>query len=104
MGEKMLVRKKYFDKMILLNSFFCYLSGRGDSGGPLMLYTNNRWYTVGIVSFGDGCSRANSGGIYTRVSAYHKWIGQIMSSSTGPLNCSSAYDYTQIVTDVSTLK
>ncbi|UJR28817.1 hypothetical protein I4U23_010041 [Adineta vaga] len=78
---------------------------RGDSGGPLMLYKNNRWYIVGIVSFGDGCSRANSGGIYTRVSAYHQWILQIMSSSsssTVPLNCSSAYDYTQIVTDILT--
>ncbi|CAF1614987.1 unnamed protein product [Adineta ricciae] len=76
---------------------------RGDSGGPLMLYKNNRWYIVGIVSFGDGCSRANSGGIYTRVSAYHQWILQTMSSSPSvPLNCSSAYDYTQIVTDIST--
>ncbi|CAF0928188.1 unnamed protein product [Rotaria sordida] len=76
---------------------------RGDSGGPLMLFSNNRWYIIGIVSFGDGCSRANSGGIYTRVSAYHKWILEIMSSSTIPLNCSSFYDYTQIVTDISTV-
>ncbi|CAF3476232.1 unnamed protein product [Adineta steineri] len=75
---------------------------RGDSGGPLMLLSNNRWYIVGIVSFGDGCSRANSGGIYTRVSAYHKWIREIMSSSTVPMNCSSSYDYTQILTEIST--
>lgn len=76
--------------------------GRGDSGGPLMIYTNNRWFIVGIVSFGDGCSRANSGGIYTRVSAYDDWISQIMSteSSKMPLNCSSAYDYSQIVADI----
>lgn len=67
-----------------------------------MLYNNNRWYIIGIVSFGDGCSRANSGGVYTRVSAYHKWIFDIMSSST-PTNCSSFYDYTQIVTDISTV-
>lgn len=66
-----------------------------------MLYTDNRWYIAGIVSFGDGCSRANSGGIYTRVSAYEEWILQIMSSSTLPLNCSSAFDYAQIVTDIS---
>jgi secreted trypsin-like serine protease len=70
-----------------------------------MYYDNNRWYIVGIVSFGDGCSRANSGGIYTRVSAYYQWIRQIMSSSsTVPLNCSSSYDYTQIVADISTQK
>ncbi len=79
--------------------------GRGDSGGPLMFYDNNRWYIVGIVSFGDGCSRANSGGIYTRVSAYYNWIRQIMStSSTKPLNCSLSYDYTQIVADILTQK
>ena len=76
--------------------------GRGDSGGPLMFYDNHRWYIVGIVSFGDGCSRANSGGIYTRVPAYYQWIRQIMSSSsTMTLNCSSSYDYTQIVADIS---
>jgi len=94
------------NRIIFINNFFffLYLIGRGDSGGPLMLYTNNRWYIIGIVSFGDGCSRANSGGIYTRVSAYHKWILQAMSSSTEPLNCSSSYDYAQIVTDVSKLK
>lgn len=83
------------------------MTGRGDSGGPLMFYDNNRWYIIGIVSFGDGCSRANSGGIYTRVSAYYKWIRQVMSSSsssTVPLNCSSSYDYTQIVADISTQK
>lgn len=66
-----------------------------------MFYTNNRWHIIGIVSFGDGCSRANSGGIYTRVSAYHDWITQIMSSSsTSSLNCSSAYDYTQVMTEI----
>lgn len=68
-----------------------------------MLYNNNRWYIMGIVSFGDGCSRANSGGIYTRVSAYHKWIVEVMSSANTSMNCSSFYDYTQIVTDVSTV-
>ena len=68
-----------------------------------MLYTDNRWHIVGIVSFGDGCSRVNSGGIYTRISAYEEWILQIMSSSTKSLNCSSSFDYTQIVTDISSL-
>ncbi len=70
-----------------------------------MFYDNNRWYIVGIVSFGDGCSRANSGGIYTRVSSYYKWIQQIMSTSpTAPLNCSLSYDYIQIFADISTPK
>lgn len=49
----------------------CY----GDSGGPLVARDID--YTpiqVGIVSWGLGCARAESPGIYTRTSAYSGWI------------------------------
>ena len=43
---------------------------QGDSGGPLSLGAEQ----AGIVSWGEGCARANKFGIYTRVSAYADWI------------------------------
>jgi secreted trypsin-like serine protease len=48
----------------------------GDSGGPLYIVgngTKNRLVQVGITSFGNTFC-GNSPGVYTRVSAYEKWI------------------------------
>ncbi len=50
----------------------------GDSGGGLYLkdYSNvkMRRVVVGITSYGVGCGRSNSPGIYTRVSFYLDFI------------------------------
>ncbi len=47
----------------------------GDSGGPLIVAnTGGGWKLAGITSFGIGCARANTYGIYTRVSSYLDWI------------------------------
>jgi secreted trypsin-like serine protease len=51
-----------------------YDTCQGDSGGPLVaqdLDNNDRWYQIGVTSWGMGCSGA---GVYTRVSSYTKWI------------------------------
>ncbi|NXJ12280.1 TMPSC protease, partial [Odontophorus gujanensis] len=51
-------------------------SCQGDSGGALACHhpTANRYYVVGITSFGLGCGHPNFPGIYVRLSQYRGWI------------------------------
>lgn len=50
-------------------------SCQGDSGGPLVAQDeNNQTYLVGVVSWGQGCARANYYGVYAKVSNAYKWI------------------------------
>mgnify|MGYP003346507313 CR=1 FL=1 len=47
-------------------------SCNGDSGGPLAARYNNRFYVVGVVSYGPVECRGY--GVYTRVNGYINWI------------------------------
>jgi len=47
---------------------------QGDGGGPLVCEQDGQWYQVGVVSFGIGCGRPNTPGVFTRVSMYEQWI------------------------------
>ncbi|KFW02388.1 Transmembrane protease serine 12, partial [Eurypyga helias] len=49
---------------------------QGDSGGPLACYhpSTNRYYLIGIASFGVGCGRPKFPGIYVRLSQYRRWV------------------------------
>ena len=54
---------------------------QGDSGGPLAIDNSQtvsdddqRWVLAGIVSWGDGCGRIGKYGVYTKVSAFVRWI------------------------------
>ena len=46
----------------------------GDSGGPLLIYIDNQWQQVGIVSYGEGCALPNYYGVYSRVAFYQEFI------------------------------
>lgn len=48
---------------------------QGDSGGPLFVRDSGGTYRqVGITSFGFGCARAATPGVYTRVASFTSWI------------------------------
>lgn len=52
---------------------------QGDSGGPFVRRTEDGTpVQTGIVSWGLGCARPDSPGVYVRVSAYADWISEAM--------------------------
>ena len=82
-------KEAYKEKdFILTSNMFCagYRKGggdacQGDSGGPLAIKNSptgkrydRRWVLAGVVSFGMGCGKAGRYGVYTRVSAFSRWI------------------------------
>ena len=63
-----------------------------DSGGPLVVFSENQWLQVGITSYGGKlgepkCGGKDAYGIYTKVSAYTDFITRFV-----PLPVTGAYD------------
>ncbi|KAH6939239.1 hypothetical protein HPB50_016558 [Hyalomma asiaticum] len=67
---------------------------QGDSGGSLMWQSkaDDRWYTLGIVSFGVKCAEPGYYGTYTRVQSYLDWICQV----TDGLLCFGSSSYKSV--------
>ncbi|KAL0859125.1 hypothetical protein ABMA27_010961 [Loxostege sticticalis] len=54
----------------------------GDSGGPLIVMDNGRYYLVGITSAGFGCGVDHQPGIYHNVKVTANWIKGVISPAS----------------------
>lgn len=57
----------------------------GDSGGPFVMKfpDENRWYQMGIVSWGEGCDRDGKYGFYTHLFRMSRWMRKVIEKSGG---------------------
>ncbi|XP_051469663.1 enteropeptidase [Apus apus] len=53
-------------------------SCKGDSGGPLTSEDGNKWFLVGVTSFGYKCALPKRPGVYARVTVFADWIKKII--------------------------
>nr|7TPP_B Chain B, Activated factor Xa heavy chain [Homo sapiens]7TPQ_B Chain B, Activated factor Xa heavy chain [Homo sapiens] len=53
---------------------------QGDAGGPHVTRFKDTYFVTGIVSWGEGCARKGKYGIYTKVTAFLKWIDRSMKT------------------------
>uniref|UniRef100_A0A8C4RKW1 Peptidase S1 domain-containing protein n=1 Tax=Erpetoichthys calabaricus TaxID=27687 RepID=A0A8C4RKW1_ERPCA len=62
---------------------------QGDSGGPFVCQSNNSlWEVHGITSFGPiGCVMNKKPSVFTRTSAYHNWMEQIIKKNIYDQKC-----------------
>ncbi|XP_046897617.1 prothrombin isoform X2 [Hypomesus transpacificus] len=57
----------------------------GDSGGPFVMKNpeDNRWYQIGIVSWGEGCDRDGKYGFYTHLFRMRRWMSKVIDKAGG---------------------
>ncbi|XP_070506196.1 mucin-5AC-like [Chironomus tepperi] len=94
------------------NSFICAGGEKGkdacagDGGSPLSCYIVDRYYLVGVVSWGIGCGQQGIPGVYTNVINYIPWIqkttAQLQSSNPSKLTTTASAATTKGTTSTTT--
>jgi secreted trypsin-like serine protease len=80
---ELMVPKVIFFQFIVSYCFLCVYTDTcgGDSGGPLMMFSNNQWILVGLTSYGRRYAEPAFVSIYTHVAAYQDWINTMRMSA-----------------------
>jgi secreted trypsin-like serine protease len=95
-------KKVHFHHLIELYLIHNLDTCQGDSGGPLMRFESaqKQWVLAGVTSFGLGCGDPRYSGVYTRASAYRKWLQLVISDgfieSLGHLESVASENYCNI--------
>lgn len=56
---------------------------QGDSGGPMVCHKDkSHWYLAGVISWGLGCARPRSYGVYANVTELAAWIRSALINSS----------------------
>ena len=54
---------------------------QGDSGGPLYAMGNGEYIQIGVVSWGFGCAREDTFGVYTKVGNFFDWMQAVIDGT-----------------------
>merc|ERR1719369_279277 len=65
-------------------------SCQGDSGGPLTVDVSGQHYLIGDTSFGYGCGREGTYGVYGDVAFFRSWIDTTIRNNGGAKYCPAA--------------